>query len=581
MKPVPMGCDDFRKVRKSEYVFVDKSLLIKAILQDPSEVLLITRPRRFGKSLNMSMLQYFFASQVDNQPTDRLFDSLKIADEPECMKHQGQYPVIYITLKDVKGDTYEQFFYQLSIALSDTYRQHKALLDHPALSYADKQRFDAVLERQADTNTLQSALQDLMRYLRDSYGQEVMVLMDEYDTPLQSAYFNQYYNHVIGFMRGFLGSSLKGNKSLKKAVLTGILRVAKEGMFSGLNNVAVYSMLDPEYSEYFGFTELEVQNLLSQAGLSNREEEVKRWYNGYQIGHIQIYNPWSMINYLHYKGRCAAYWLHSSDNQWLHELLIRSGLPIKIGLEQLLQGQAIQVKVAHQFVFADLEREEATLWSLLVMGGYLTVTHSNEVAGNMTVDAATQLCSLVIPNYEVRATYSQPIRRWLTKDQSAEWYDTFIAYLLNGNIEAWAKQLEEIILQIVSYHDPEKYPEAFYHGLLLGIIVSLHQTGYVIKSNRESGQGRYDIAIIPQDASKLGIVLELKQKDLFKVKPSKIKPLLVNAAATAFAQMQLNRYDTELRQAGISKICQIAIAFCGKQFQLQHTIKTYPQDMHY
>ncbi len=580
-----MGRDNFRIVREGSYTFVDKSLFIKAILQDPSQVILITRPRRFGKSLNMSMLQYFFAAQVNNQPTRELFNALKIMDEPECMQHQGQYPVIYINFKDVKGETYEQFLYQMSIALSTAYRQHKVLLDHPELSDADKQRFHAVIERQADPNVLQSALQDLMRYLMDSYGKRIMVLIDEYDTPLQSAYFNQYYDKVIGLIRGLLGAGLKGNDFLEKAVLTGILRVAKEGMFSGLNNVVAYSVLNPEYSEYFGFMEAEVQSLLYQAGLSKREEEVRQWYNGYYMGHIRIYNPWSIINYLHYKGQCDAYWLNSSDNQWLQELLIRSSIHIKIGLEQLLQGRVIDVQIPDQFVFDDVAEDEATLWSLLVMGGYLTAKRSKKLASNATInsnrvaeiDAATQLCTLEIPNYEVRATYTQLVRRWLSKDRLSVWYDTFMEYLLNRDIEAWSKQLQEVMLQIVSYHDPVKYPEAFYHGLLLGIVVYLHQRGYVIKSNRESGQGRYDIAVIPQDATKLGILLELKQIPLSNhLSLSKIEKKLAISASEAFAQIELNCYDTELRQAGISRICKIAIAFCGKKFQLQYAIKAYP-----
>lgn len=306
------------------------------------------------------------------------------------------------------------------------------------------------------------ALQDLIRYLHAYYQAKPIILLDEYDTPIQSAYLNQYCDKAVRLIRDLLSMAFKDNDFLEKATLTGILRVAKEGMFSGLNNVEVYSVFEPDYSEYFGFTEAEVQALLVQSGLGSCGDEVRRWYNGYQVGKDQVYNPWSITHYIKNQGRCAAYWLNTSDNRWIQDLLIRSNMNMKIGLEQSLQGEAIEVEISEQFVFADLEPDDATLWSLLVMAGYLTASRRGEAeeqVNGLGGDADIQRCYLEIPNHEVRATHSRLIRCWLSKDRS----------------------------------------EAFYHGLVLGIVVYLLQRGYVIKSNRESDRGRYDIAIIPQD----------------------------------------------------------------------------------
>ena len=576
----PIGYDDFREVREKGYVFVDKSLLIRDILQESSKVVLITRPRRFGKTLNMSMLQYFFTNEIKGYSAQELFTGLKITQNPEAMAHQGQYPVIHLTLKGLKVTNYDELYLTLGVILSKLYEKHQII--YSSLSAPNKKRFQAILDGTADIATLKFSLKNLTEYLHRYYSVKPYLLIDEYDTPVLSGYLNNYYDQAIDLIRGLLSEALKGNDDLEKAILTGILRVAKEGMFSGLNNIKVYSILNPRYNEYFGFTQAEVNALLEASGFSAAQETVKAWYNGYQIGNTCIYNPWSIMYYLDEQGVYGAYWLDTSDNLWIQELLIRSNIDIKIGLEQLLQGQTIKVEIPNQFAFADLEQNDETLWSLLVMSGYLTVipseyAHSEQNQNNHVsrpTDADTQICYLAIPNFEVRATYSRLIRRWLTKNRSSAWYGSFMRQLLHGDIHAWSQRLQEVMLQIISYHDTAKYPEAFYHGLLLGIVAYLHETGYIIKSNRESGQGRYDIAIIPQDASKLGILLELKQVPALE--SSQLQEQLAHSASTALAQMELKRYDTELRQAGITNVCQIALAFCGKQFQLQYTLKTYP-----
>ncbi len=358
----PIDYDNFREIREKGYVFVDKSLFINDILQESSKVILITRPRRFGKTLNMSMLQHFFASEVQGQATQGLFAGLKITQNPEAMQHQGQYPVINISFKDMKFRTFGQCYEKLTKLMSELYTQHSHLLTCSQMKMIEKQDFEHIMNCQASEVSLKSALRQLTRYLHTYYQVKPIVLIDEYDTPMLSAYLHHYYEEAIDLIRGLLSEALKGNDDLEKAVLTGILRVAKEGMFSGLNNIIIYSILNTRYSEYFGFTQSEVDGLLEITSLSAAQAAVKMWYNGYQIGENRIYNPWSIIYYLAEQGVCRAYWLNTSDNLWMQDLLIRSSLAMKIGLEQLLQGQAIEVKLPDQFVFADLERDDATLW---------------------------------------------------------------------------------------------------------------------------------------------------------------------------------------------------------------------------
>ena len=562
---LPVGCDDYGEVVDNQLIFVDKSLFIQAILKDKSEVILITRPRRFGKTLNMSLLHYFFAAEVLNRKTEGMFDHLQIAQYPACMAHQGQYPVISITFKDLKADTYELFYALFCDIIRDLYTQHMRLLSHPTLQESDQERFKAILNGTANETVLRFALRDLTRYLYQRYQVKPIVLIDEYDAPIQAGYQYDYYEKAIQLMRGVLSPVLKNNAYLKKAVLTGVLRVAKEGMFSGLNNVKVYSVLNHHYSDYFGFTDSEVDQLLEKSGLSGKKDEVKTWYNGYQIGNTWVYNPWSIINYLHEHGTCAAYWLNTSDNQWLKDLVIKSNVKVKAALHQLLEDKSIQVLIPDNFVFADLKRNTATLWSLFVMAGYLTVTEST------LVDAELWSCRIEIPNYEVRAIYLQIIRQWVSDNQGPEWYQDFIQHLLTGNIEAWAQEMQEVMIQMTSYHDSAMAAEAFYHGMLLGICSPLQGQGYIVKSNQESGMGRYDIALIPHDPQQLGIIIELKHADVGKhATEQETEEALVAAAEDGLTQIQNKEYAAGLRQAGVGTICAIGVGFHGKQLHIQH-----------
>ena len=563
---LPIGCDDFGKLIDNQWFFVDKSLFIREVIQDTAEVILITRPRRFGKTLNLSLLRYFFAEEVRGRKTAGLFDQLQIAQFPECMSQQGQYPVISLTFKDLKYQTYHECYQGLCQLLKQTYKLYIDLMSHKKFIPMDQQEFIAVLEGKASKIEIQFALVNLTRYLYQCYGREPIVLIDEYDTAIQAGYQYGYYKEAVELLRGILSPALKNNEYLKKAVLTGVVRIAKEGMFSGLNNVEVYSLFHQPYSEYFGFTEAEVQGLLLQSGLGDKAGEVRHWYNGYQIGTMRVYNPWSITHYLKYHGRCDCYWLNTSDNSLLKELLLTASVGIKAQFQSLFQGERIQVIITDNFIFPELKEVEETLWALFVMAGYLTPI--SEIRNEQGLSRYT----LDIPNREIRVMYAQFICEWLAKGKNKVWYQTFIDQLLTGNVEAFAIGMQHIILQIASVHDLGQQPEAFYHGLMLGLILYLEPPQYRVVSNRESGYGRYDIAIIPQDTRELGIILELKS---LAQQPRVSKATLAEAAKEAVKQIHERAYMTELTGLGFQRICKIGLAFRGKELHIDYEIEYF------
>ena len=571
IKPIlrlPVGCDEFGKLLDNKLIFIDKSLFIREIIEDTTEVILITRPRRFGKTLNMSLLHYFFAEQVLEHKTAGMFDHLQIAQYPECMAHQGKYPVVSITFKDMKNTTYQHCYDGLCQALQEAYRLHENLISHEKLPEPYQQEFAAVLYSRATEKEIRFALLNLTRYLYQCYGVRPIILIDEYDTPIQSGYQYQYYEEAVQLIREILSPALKNNRYLHKAVLTGVTRVAKEGIFSGLNNVEVYSLLHQRYSEYFGFTEKEVQELLLQAGLENKAAEVRHWYNGYQIGPQQIYNPWSIVHYLKNQGKPNYYWVNTSDNFLLKELIVDANTDVKAQFQHLLQGASIQTTISDDFIFPEVKKMEETLWALLVMAGYLT-----PIAEVSDAVEETEYM-LAIPNREVRSIYARFIRQWLTKGKNQLWYKNFIDQLLVGNIPVFETGIQHIILQIVSTYDVGYKPENFYHGLMLGLILYLEPPRYRVVSNRESGLGRYDIAIIPQNNQELAIILELKsvapKKDNTEIEAS----LLMTAAKEAVTQINQRHYIADLAYLKFQRICKIGLAFCGKNLHIEYEIET-------
>lgn len=561
---LPVGLSDFEQIIENEFDLVDKSLLIKDIIDD-DQILLITRPRRFGKTLNLSMLNYFFNVNFDAKLSRSLFKGFKISQQSDrYLKHQNQYPVISFSFKDVKGSSFSKTYIGIAQLIKKIYSEHSYLLNSDTLAKQDARIYQTILDESATESALQHSLSNLTKYLRDYHGNRVVVLVDEYDTPIQSGYLHNYYQEIIEFFVIFFGAGLKDNKNVYKAVLTGILRVAKENLFSGLNNLIVYSMLNERYSQYFGFTENEVESLLKSLKRDSHLAEVKKWYNGYCIGSHTVYNPWSIANYAKEKV-LKRYWINTSDNALIKKLVINSSLHFKSQLESLLEDKPLQKMIDTDIVFADLKENEGAIWDLLFMSGYLKSVSTEYI------DRGT-LCQVLIPNREVRSLYQQIIEQWLSDGKGIDWYNEFLESLLCGEMRTFTERLENILLQTISYHDIARQPEAFYQGLMIGLTASLNKNHYQIKSNRESGHGRYDIIIMPKDLRQLGIIIELKSVESDNNR-EKLMQSLKQEAQQALAQINNKNYDSELKQHGLTRWLKIGLAFSGKQFDCLHTIE--------
>jgi len=552
---LPIGYDNFRELIDNQFDFVDKSLFIKEVIDDTAKVILITRPRRFGKTLNMSMLQHFFANSIQGVTTAGLFNDLKIATLPEYIKYQGQYPVIFISFKDIKKDNFDQAYDKIYELLIEVYSKYPEVMESDKLQSREKELCRLLLSRLATGVQLEDALKTLTTCIFQHYGTKPLILIDEYDTPIQSAYMNDYYESMISFMRNFLSAALKGNPYLHKAVLTGILRVSKESLFSDLNNLKVYSLLHSCYSEYFGFTETEVDNLLQLTHLQGQQDDIRNWFNGYQFGNSTIYNPWSIINCLFEGGKLQPYWVNTGGHDLIKRLLIQSRGPFKEKFEVLMQNKSIEVFLDEHLVFQYLENNETSMWNLLLAAGYLKIVTTEQRSQGLWA-------YVQIPNFEIRSIYQRIVEQWLSDGYGIEWYNHFLNYLLQGEIEKFSEKLQEFLVGIVSNQDTARFPEAFFHGLMLGFAASLDPKQYILKSNREAGYGRYDIAIIPKDQTKLGILLECKA--------AKKRAELTKKAKEALLQINTKQYEVEFQQYGIKQILKLGLALWGKELRIQY-----------
>lgn len=559
---LPLGYDNFKMVIDKQFDIVDKSLFIQEVLDDnATQVAVITRPRRFGKTLNLSMLHHFLAAQAYGQSNKGLFDHTKIAAlGDKYTQHQGRYPVIFITFKDIKDHSFEHALQKLGFLMMKCYEEHEYLLSSSRLSSAQKEFFNLILRLQADQSMLEAALERLTFYLFQHHGVKPWVLIDEYDTPIQSSYLQGYYRPLVDCFRNLFGAALKTNPYLERAVITGILRVAKESLFSGLNNLKVYTLTNSHYGQYFGFTEEEVENLLQQAGLQQQAQAIRDWYNGYKVGTYTVYNPWSIVNCIAEKGKLAPHWTNTSDNQLIKTILLSSSEGFRTQFEDLIQGGTIEKVIDENMVYGDLKNNEKAAWSLLLMAGYLKVMASQQIEEQL-------LCTLAIPNREVRGLYRQIIQEWLSNGHGPEWFNSFLNNLLTGNLNAFERDLKELVEQTFSVHDTANDPEAFYHGFMVGATASLyHNENYEIKSNRESGYGRYDYMIFSQDERKPTILIELKRVP--KDTPD-LNKALEQAAQQALDQIGLKNYAAEANQRGRTHILKIGLAFSGKRFQIR------------
>ncbi len=549
----PIGGSDFAEMVDKRLDFVDKTLFIKEIFDNPGiKVTVITRPRRFGKTLNLSMLRCFLAAEVDGHSTQHLFKGLKIAELGDSyLQYQGKYPVIFISFKDVKDHDYESTYENLCHLIANVYNEHYYLLSSLQLTASEKKVFLSIAESSASPAMIRDSLADLSRYLYKHHGVKPWLLIDEYDSPIQAGYLHGYYHSIIQVMRGLFGSVLKDNRFVEKVIITGILRVSKESLFSGVNNIKVYSTFNTEYSEHFGFTEPEVEGLLQKANLKQCYTQIRQWYNGYQMGNSIIYNPWSVINCLQEKGLIRLYWANTSGNDLVKHLLAHGDETIKKELETIIQGDSITALIDENLVFSDLEKNRDGLWSMLFFCGYLKATHTEFKEGKIQ-------CELASPNQEITALYRDIIRGWLSEPLGYTQYLEFLLSLTEGRVEEFADRLQRYLIQTLSIFDTTgREPGKFYHGFVLGMMVTLSET-HEIKSNYESGYGRYDVMLIPKDREQLGIILE------FKTVREKKTPLK-KAAQDALQQIIQRQYAAQLHQQGIHNILQMSLAFRGKQ----------------
>ena len=541
-KGIRVGIEDFKKIIEEDCYYFDKTNYIEELLKDKTEIKLFTRPRRFGKTLNMTTLKYFF--DVRNTEENRkLFKDLYI-EKSEYFKEQGQYPTIFITLKDTKKNNWEECFSKIKIILRDLYGEHNYIKDK--LSINEKEEYDKILFKKDDAE-YDNALLNLTKYLYNYYQKKVVLLIDEYDSPLITANQFGYYKEAINFFRDFLSSALKTNSNLKMGVLTGIVQVAKEGIFSGLNNVKTYNILGDKFETFFGLSEEEVENALKYFGMTYEIKEVKRWYDGYKFGNAEVYNPWSIINYLSDRG-LQAYWVNTSDNALIYDNLKNSTVDVFKDLEALFEGKAIKKEISPFFTFEELSKFDG-IWQLMVYNGYLKI---NEKLSNDEY-------MIKIPNYEIQTFFKKGfIDKFLV---SGNYFNPMMDALLDGDIEEFERRLQNIFLVNTSFYDLKG--EKVYHSLFLGMLIWLRDK-YEVKSNGERGHGRYDAMLIPLD--------KVKPAYVFEFKVSKTIKGLTAKAEEALEQIISKKYDIGLKELGISKIYRIGIAFKGKNVKVKYEI---------
>ena len=544
-KAVPVGIEDFKELIQDEYYYVDKTLLIDEMLMNKSKVTLFTRPRRFGKTLNMSMLKYFFDVK-DKEENKKLFENLKVSDS-EYMSEQGKYPVIFISMKDLKGNSWEETFNNLKSLISDLYAEFKDMREK--MDERDKIKFDKIFYEE-EKGSYGTSLKLLSNYLYEYYGKSVIILIDEYDAPIINAFDKGYYNEAMDFFQTFYSSVLKTNNSLKYGVLTGITRIIKEGMFSGLNNLYVNTILSKDYSEYFGLLESEVIEMLEYFDMKYKIEEVREWYNGYIFGESKVYNPWSIVNYVR-KKEIKAYWANVSGNTFLENMIDYAGESVYEDLKRFTDGESIKKYISDGTTIKSLLSNDDEIWQLLLYSGYLTK------AKNQEKESDSNIYNLKIPNKEIRKYFGNMfLKRFFGTEVKT---NTLIKALENGDIKKFEKTLGEIMINMLSHFDLDKEMEKIYQVFMIGLVGFL-MGKYEIISNDESGYGRYDLAMIPIKSNEKAYLME------FKI--SKTKKGMEERAQKALKQIDEKKYDTKLKAREISNILKIGVAFYGKEVKV-------------
>lgn len=551
-KPLPIGVEDFKRLVDNGYYFIDKTLMIKELLENKETVNLFTRPRRFGKTLNMSMLQRFF--EATEKSNAYLFDGLKIAAYPEYMAYQGQYPVISISLKSMKRASYQEAYFEYVKLLSDEFERHEIILQSDAVSEEDKLEFQKIKKRIAEPKEYNSAVKLLSKCLQKVYQKNVIILIDEYDVPLENAYHEGFYDDMTNLIRSCFESALKTNPSLEFAVLTGCLRVSRESIFTGLNNLKTYSITKNKFSQYFGFTQEEMKGILQTFSLEQYAETIAKWYDGYRFGLTEIYNPWSVLNcidsYLQNDMvACEPYWSNTSSNRIVKQLIEESNERTKSMVEELINGTPIHAQIFEDVTYGTIDVNQDYIWSFLLFTGYLKIISCETVGDETYYD-------MVIPNVEIKSIYKNTIRSWfidhINRDSRTD--------ILESVIHADAEKLEDLLCtwltNTISCFDEQ---ENYYHGFVTGLVSGF--SGYMVVSNRESGNGRFDLVVKQRSRWHHAAILEFKVVEKYNQ--------MTKACEDALRQIEEKDYEASLRDEQYENIAKLGICFCQKRCRVK------------
>ena len=561
---LPMGIEDFEEIRTMGYYYADKTGLIRTLLDNLGKVNLFTRPRRFGKTLAQNMLRTFFEKEVTADGTvmdnSRYFTGKNIMDAGErYVSHMGKYPVIFLSMKSAKQPDFETAYNLMLADIVTEFERHSYLLGGDTLTPAQKKRYNAVLEHSAGLAEYTASLKFLSDCLEKYHHEKTIILIDEYDVPLENAYFKGFYDRMVGFIRSLLESVLKTNDSLLFAVITGCLRISKESIFTGLNNFDVVSILDENYAEYFGFIQCEVDSLLSFYDISQAGDDVKNWYNGYLFGDTEVYNPWSVINYAkdivyHNTDFPKPYWSNTSSNSIVHEMVAEADSNTVQEIESLLTGDTIEKQIHEDITYNDIRQSKDNLWNFLFFTGYLKAVGRNFRSDIIYLE-------MKIPNREVRYIYNNTIQQWFRKKTDTMDFSVLYHAILSGDAETAEGFLKKQLRESISFMDSA---ENFYHGFLLGMLSGLQS--YKKKSNLENGDGRYDIILMPYDEQRPAVILELKRAKKFTE--------MEKLCQEALGQIDEKHYDDGLIEEGYSQVLKYGICFCKKSCMVKISEKT-------
>ena len=546
--PLPVGVENFEEIIDKGYYYVDKTLLIRDLIDLRGKVNLFTRPRRFGKTLNMSMLRYFFEKAEEDRRY--LFQGTKIMDAGEKYRSEmGKYPVISLSLKSMKQGSYEEAFHCLKEEIADEFKKHLELLGKLETE-DDRKKYDQLANRRAPGEEYLNSLQFLSQCLYSCYGSKAVILIDEYDVPLENAYFRGFYDRMVDLIRSLFESALKTNDALEFAVVTGCLRISKESIFTGLNNLNVISITDKTYAEHFGFTQEEVDRMLERYGLMEKREDVKRWYDGYQFGDTEVYNPWSVINYVNSSYRdkdvlFKPYWSNTSSNSIVRILVEKADISAKQEIEALIDGGTITKPIHEDITYDEMDSTQENLWNFLFFTGYLKKISEYQNGEDIYVEMA-------IPNSEVRYIYKNAVRRWFEEKTDKKDLSPLYESILNGDREKMAEILSENLMETISFYD---YQESYYHGFLAGMLKNIGN--YIVLSNRESGNGRPDLLLKYPSVRGKAVILEIKVAKTYRE--------LEQKCDEALEQIEAQRYEEPLRQEGYRDILKYGVAFYRKE----------------